>query len=533
MNRLILSLLFSAATTSFAMSSPVNQLPTACKYNGAFSAKTYDSTSGVCRTIKYATAGGEVQLLVCDKGDHYELYRQSAPASGTLKACTGAGCVDQLAGFASFTGTSLPADMVQTTTPPPLVDPNSTGFAGQTRAQNHATLVDAWWNNTAVVQTLTCPTGSCAWVPWYTSSTSCSTLHDCNIPGGPTATQNCMVTDEFSQVFLVTAQGENESRVQQLVRMLDAIDNTASGLPAWKVKRNGNTLDFSQSDNGNSASDADARILIALYTAANSSYFSASAKVDFRTRADALAANFLANDFRNEPRGGITYWLAGGANQKSGGLNSSGFTYAGYYGDAVLALLAAYRSTGNTNYRTAAQDTVSAYLLAANFNGSSFSVPPIKFHWDTSYTPPHPVCEDYCADWGYDDAPRATSMCKAKYAASLAGVTLPSALDAYCQSWMNSGGITSTEFKPKYTLGGTPLDGFQTGAWENGLAAALNFVNNTGDLPTRLNRVGQHYVGGSGIWDDPNLCYGVYRNAIFPANLGSAIGRDLAAFTAP
>lgn len=533
MNRLFLILLFTAAASALAMPTPVSQLPTACKYNGAFAAKTFDSTSGVCRTIKYATAGGEVQLLVCDKGDHYELYRQAAPASGTLKACTGAGCVDTVAGFASFTGTSLPADMVQTSAVP-LVDPNSTGFGGQTRAQNHATLVDAWWNNSAVVQALTCPTGACAWVPWYSSSSACAVaqLNDCNIPGGATATQNCMVTDELSQVFLVTAQGTNESRVQQLVRTLDAIDNTPSGLPAWKVRRNGNALDFSQSDNGNSASDADARILIALYTAANSSYFSASAKADFRTRADALAANFLAHDFRNDPRGGITYWLAGGANQASGGLGSNGFSYAGYYGDAVLALLAAYRSTSNANYRTAAQDTVNAYLLAAGYNGSHFTVPPIQFHWNTAFTPPQPAC-DRCGDWDYDDAPRATSICKAKYAAALAGVTLPAALDTYCQSWMSSGGVTSTAYKVQYQLNGTPLGTLQDGPWENGLGAALNFANSTADLPTRLNRVGQHYAGGNGIWDDPSLCYGVYRNAIFPAHLGSAIGRDLAAFTAP
>ena len=63
-----------------------------------------------------------------------------------LQGCTGGGSVDQISGFSSFTSTTLASGCGGGTTggddPPPLVDPNSTGFAGESRAANHARLLD-------------------------------------------------------------------------------------------------------------------------------------------------------------------------------------------------------------------------------------------------------------------------------------------------------------------------------------------------------------------------------------------------------
>ncbi|HEX2123191.1 MAG TPA: hypothetical protein VHL59_16285, partial [Thermoanaerobaculia bacterium] len=255
-----------------------------------------------------------------------------------------------------------------------------------------------------------------------------------------------------------------------------------------------------------------------------------------RTRALALASDFLQHDFRHECRTGrngvpICYWLASGGAQAASGIGSHNFAHAGYFGDAAIALLAAHRASGNQNYLDAARDTVHAYLLAANFNGTSFSVPPFAFRWNTSFSPPRADCTDQCTGaWDYADAPRAVSICKAKYYAARLGVTLPADLDAYCNAWLSAGGITPTEYQPKYRYDGTTIEGPVNGTYENGLGLSLNFFS-TAALVPRLDTYRGHFnpTGGQAVWYSEQ-CHGVYRNAFHTTNLGSAIGRDLHAF---
>lgn len=550
MKRVLTVVLLSGAAAALAMPTPVSDLPTGCVYgNGVSCTKTYDSTSGVCRTIRFATSAGEIQVLVCDKTDHYELYRQSYPSGITFKACTGGGSVDQISGFSSFTSTALASACGGTQTggddPPPLVDPNSTGFRNETRAANHARLLDVWWNNGNVVQHFACSYGTCAWVPWYSVSHSCNVselkpLSDCGGSGSATLSDNCMVTDEFSQVFLATAQGTNASRVKELFNTLRLIASGSNGglfetLPAWRARRTGTTVSVSSSGaNRDSASDADARILLALYIAAASSYFPQADRDAYRSYANAMAADFLEHDFRRECRTGrngalLCDWLASGGNAANGQLYYDYFTYAGYFGDAAIALLAAYKALGQSQYLDAARDMINGYLLASEFT-SSFRVPPKTFRWDTSVTPPRPACSpgSCTGQWDDSDAPRATSICKAKYYASLAGVSLPADLDSYCTAWRGRGGLTATAYKIQYAFDGTPLNSFQDGPYENGLALSLDFAYGS-DLVSRLNQVGTKWDTANNRWYG-QTCVGVYRNAFFPTNLGSAIGRDMSAF---
>jgi hypothetical protein len=529
MKRILAILLFTAAAS--AMPTPVSDLPTGCTYNsGTTCAKTYDSTSGVCRTICFSTSAGEIQVLVCDKTDHYELYRQSYPSGITFKATVGGGSVDQLSGFSSFTSTG--------TTTQALVDPNSAGFGGQTRATNHATLLGLWWNDTRLVQQLDCVYGQaqCAWVPWYSVSHSCNAtdLHKpdekCGGSGTPSLTNNCMVTDEFSQVFLATAQGTNNDRVKKLFNTLRVIAGIHGTLPGWVARQTNQTITLHSTD---SASDADARILLALYIAAASPSFPQADRDAYRNYANTMAADFLQHDFRNEPRPGrngvtITRWLAGGGNAANGQLSYDYFTYAGYFGDATIALLAAYKSLNQSQYLDAAKDTINAYLLASDFN-SSFRVPPKTFRWDTLVTPAHATCSPGACTgaWDDSDAPRATSLCKAKYYATLLGVSLPADLDLYCNAWRSRGGVTATTYIIQYAFDGTPVSNPQDGPYENGLALSLDFAYGT-NLVSRLNQVGTKWNGSNGWWGQ--TCTGVYRNAFFTVNLGSAIGRDRSAF---
>ena len=209
--------------------------------------------------------------------------------------------------------------------------------------------------------------------------------------------------------------------------------------------------------------------------------------------------------------------------------NLNVFPNLGYHGDAVMALLAAYKALNQSQYLDAARDTVNAYLLAANFS-TSFRVPPKAFKWDVSVTPQSAVCTDTCnGAWDDSDAPRATSLCKSKYYASLLGVTLPADLDSYCTAWRNRGGLTPATYAIQYAWDGTPQSALLDGPYENGLGASLDFAYSPGDLVTRFDRVGTKWNQGGDVWYGEQ-CIGIYRNSFFPTNLGSAIGRDMNPF---
>jgi len=345
------------------------------------------------------------------------------------------------------------------------------------------------------------------------------------------------VTDEFSLVVGLTAAGKDQARMDATVNTLKSLRSPLYGsLPVWKASRSGNTISTAVTGNGDTAADADARFVWYLYVAANSPYFDAAARTRYKQLADEMAADFLQHDFVKTCKPGrngvqICSWFASGAATGHGDLTWNDFSYAGYYGDAVIALLAAYRNTGGQNFLDAARDTVNVYLLAAQFNGTSFSVPPMAFTWDTSSATPQRVCTRNCESGGWDDsdAVRAVTICKARYYAGLVGVSLPSDLDAYCTAWLNDPGVQSQAYSTRYTFGGTPMNATTGGVWENGLALALNFATRTQDLSARLNEGGTHYSVEKGTWDWAP-CLGVYRNAPFALNLATAIGRDLAAF---
>jgi hypothetical protein len=545
MKRLLVMLWLVAAVRAVAMPTPVSDLPAACTYNsGTSCTKTYDSTSGACRTIRFSTTAGEIQLLVCDQIDRYELYRQSYPSGITFKACVGGGSVDQASGFSSFTNTAFGSGCGGGVAAPPI-DPNSIGFAGQTRSANHGTLLDTWWNQGSLVQSFDCKYGRCAWVPWYSRSDECGVedlqpLEKCGGSGSATLQDNCMVTDEFSQVFLATAQGTSPARIKEVVNTLRLLASGNNGglfetLPAWLTRRTVNSVSVAPSGaERDSASDADARILLGLYIASSSPYVAAADRTAYRNYANAMAGDFLQHDFRRECRTGrngapLCDWLAAGGRAANGPLSADVFTYTGYFGDVAIALLAAYRSLGETKYLDAARDTVNGYLLASGFTGS-FRVPPKSFGWNTLLSPPAAFCStgnNSCSgSWDDSDAPRATSICKAKYYASLIGAPLPADLDSYCTAWRNRGGLTVTSYKIQYAWDGTPLNDFQDGPYENGLAASLDFAYAAGNLGTRFQRVETKWDAANGRWYGQQ-CTGVYRNAFFPIHLGTAIGREL------
>jgi hypothetical protein len=551
-----------------ALASSIERLPQSCTYEGKGCARVADITINQCRTIQYWTTGGAIQVQACTKGDKVEVYRNAGPRS-EFEACIGSGCVDQDQGFARFSQTTTTATSGSAATnnlaqevlpqlptiPRPtvlagttsvaactLLNPNANGLWGDTRSQNYDTLIEAWFKQPNVIQTVSCSQGTCLWVPWYTSSSACTQNElqrgqNCNLPSVDMQ-NNCLVTDEFSQVGMALAMGTNEQRFQQWVNTVRELKSDKYGqLPVWRASRGPSSINADYTKNQDDASDASARVIIALYTASNSEFFSPARKAEYKSFADTLSADFLKHDFDKTCRPGrggrqICNWLgSGAATGTSGRIDTTDFSYAGYYGDAVLALLAAYKSTGYQTYLRAAQDTTETYLLAAKYDGGSFKVPPKAFRWDVTGSVPNAVCTTGCAQgtWDDSDAVRAVTLCKARYHAELMGVTLSGDLDEYCDDWFSSGGVKADAYSIQYTFDGKPTNSPQRGFYQNGLAAQLAF--HQGSVRSYIDEAVSHFDRGTQTFDR-YACMGVYRQAFPIVALGSAIGRDARVFSA-
>lgn len=414
-----------------------------------------------------------------------------------------------------------------------------------------------------VVTTAACTVGmtatQCLLVPKFNGSSSCEIPDDydkdiCAENGSTSGYDFCMVSDEFSQLGLVLALGRNDPTIQtaferwvNTVRILSA-DADSKYLPLWNVRVTTTGGSFAHERwNDDDASDATARIILALYVAAASPQFSAQ-RASFEELAGELANRFAHHDVRDTLNryGAGRFWLAAGKNAAANPVtNNNPFTYAGYFGDAALAMLAAYRSTGEPRYASLASDILANYLRATDFT-ASFAVPPMKFSWDIGLLPPRACCREYCpspGQWDGFDAPRAVNVCKAAYYIARANVPVDPAvrtsLDSYCTLWMQSNGVLneSAEFARQYFQNGTRVGNRSTHYLDAGLGASLNFHLCADDLERRLMAAAAEYDPVANVFDDefgnPESCIGVYTHAFFIVNYGSAIGRDLDALLTP
>ena len=423
----------------------------------------------------------------------------------------------------------------------PLVDPAAAGVGGQSLSANYDALMGSLFADGRVVTTV----GDDLWVPWYKTSSS-SQVSDlqgganCDAGQPVDATHNCMVTDEFSQVGVLVAMGNDEARMRQFFNTVLAIPSTNGNLPSWRVYRNGDAIEACRPGiNGNcdSASDADARIVIALYTASQNPLFTdETMKAEYADYATSLADDMLAYEVDHTCRptayGEVCHWLAGGSSVKRGGLASSDYAYTGYYPDAIIAMLAAYAHTGQQEYLDAAQDFTLNYLQAARFDGQDFSVPAGKsFKWVIDAAgQPQAQCTNTCSPpmWDGFDASRALGMCQAKYYADEMGVELPQ-LSSYCDALQNKHMADPTRAPLQFYPDGTAVS-YQSGYFAQGLEA-LHLSGVSPSLFARsLGSALSHYSVSAGTFDN-EPAMGVYTKAFVVRALGMGIGRDLPAFT--
>ena len=420
-----------------------------------------------------------------------------------------------------------------------ILAPDGPGLTGMTRLQTFDYLVGVWFiPGRYVIQYATCPNGDCLWVPWHRNSDRCGydDLHsECGVTPDGSYMISCQVTDELSQVGMALAMSDRQddfARWVVTVRYLMTGSGSAE-VPSWKASRNYAAFTIPEPSD---APDATARIITALYIAASSDRFTdTAAKASYRTLADSLAHAFINADFATRtftPPGGatITHWLGIGSVDTSfhADLNLMQ-SFGGYYGDAVIALLAAYQSTGESVFLDYARDTVNAYLFAADYDGSRFTVAPEHFTWHVDAN--GVVSHDAGTNWTADDAARAVSLCKAMYLASLNRVDLGPRLATYCSQWLQSGGVKEDGYSRVYHADGTPAEVVQGGFHENGLGASLHFALATPYLLSKLNEaINGHYATQTQSFDWTE-CMGIYRPAFVIVNLGSAIGLDAKAFT--
>jgi hypothetical protein len=485
-------------------------------------------------------------------------------------------------------GTSASADICESVTRPspscildvlhPPFAPTATVGDHDGASLTYDTVVEKWLSDTRLAFAATCdhdqnaatPAVDCLIVPKYYGSTFCDqtgpeTTHSyhwtyCgfNTPEEQISTNVCLVTDQLSQVGMALAMGTGTSSTTKFDQWVNTIEWIARAtdprVPRWNLKvRLATTPATIEAVNDDDASDGTARVVIALFTAAASPAFTPTQQSRYRQLASTIASGFRS-DFKNELQstrlGPIRYWLASGFQTGMSGYpllspNHGTFSWAGYYGDVVIALLAAHRgaSSNNAEYLEIARDTVKAYLLASDYV-NTFAVPPTAFRW-SNLDPDIPsesavtctyTCGKECGNaytWDPFDAPRAVSICKAEYYAGVAGVDLGSSLSSYCAAWLSSGGAPAGSYALQYNVKGEVCSDVRGGFKENGLGAALNFAFGRDALCGRLAEAFGH------LWSTatpPRVdacstnCMGIYDHTFAIVSFGSAIGRDYAAF---
>lgn len=423
----------------------------------------------------------------------------------------------------------------------PLINPDEQGIWSGSRSSDYDSLLSALTSNGKSVVSV----GDNMWVPWFKTSSSCGVSDlqsgsNCNA-GTINFDINCMVTDEYSQVGIVVAMGNDPAAMERFYNTLSVIKSTNGDIPAWRIYRNGNSIEpCKQGINGNcdTASDATARIIIALFTASKNSNFNSDARARYAALGEKLSADFLNYEVDRACRpsslgyGDICFWMAGGSNVKRSGIGSGDYAYTGYFADGIIAMLQAYASTGDDTYLEAAKHFTLNYLQASNFDGNAFTTPPGKsFKWVPDQNGvPRAQCTNTCSpvQWDGYDAPRALGMCQAQHYAGQMNVTLPG-LRKYCELW-SSRHMTNPGSAPlQYFPDGTASSSYQSGYFAQGLQSLFQSGGNPGLFKPTLDSALHHYNPSTRTFDS-TPCFGVYTQAFAMRSLGMGIGRDAASF---
>lgn len=422
-----------------------------------------------------------------------------------------------------------------------VINPLSLGFGGRSYATNFEIWVQSF--NTANVTPMYVIGGqNYSLPPWYASSNSCDASNPsqfnqgCNI-GNENLTNFCMATDEISQWALTLSMSQNVSNEAEIIGLLNTIDalnvSTDNSLTEWKSSYNA-VNGINKSHVADSASDADARFILALANVYRSDVFSASTKARANIKLTDMCGDFVDRNFLKISRTSnanssetIDYWPCGGTNVCTD-LTNNDFMFSGYYGDNALALGACGVHTGNSTYFTVATDLAENFFAAANWtNNSQLRFPPGRsFKWNNAGAGQTPYATDTSGVAYIDtpDAKRFTSLCTAGYMFTLSGRTLHPRLQTYCDLIESvSDGWAATNYSHEWWPNGTIHSTAQDSYSNNGLALQIDLLANPNNVQNRLDYI------WSNKWDDTNKdffidCQGLYDPSFPVHSMGYAIG---------
>ncbi len=451
-----------------------------------------------------------------------------------------------LSGILLLLFAAMPAAAVQCS----LFDPNGPGQNGQTRLQNFYTLVNALYavdfkpTHRALIngQYLQLP-------PWYNSSTACEPA---NLKSGfgvtaPSTDDYLMVSDELSELAVVTALANDDARMMEIHNTVQALESSSyPGLPCWiaEVKISAGTVTCRDQD---TATDATARIGLAYYHAANNPSFPKTSRALYRAEGDAIAARHLAVEYANGCHASsvtgatLCKWVGGGGNTSAGSVDNLTM-WIGYHQDVVRFLLAAFESTGISTYADRAREVVDQWLIASTFDGTHLTFGRFNFSWNTAVQPiaPEPGNPYYWQQgraWEDSDAPRALWMGDVLRAVDLStdGAPLTGAyakLSQWVQLVHANGTQTATTSCIEYNQNGSAVtSNCGTDYYYNGLGAGLHTYHQTATLDDKLDRALSQFgwTSSKKTWNGAN-CFGIYRGIRPVKVLASAIGLDASTY---
>jgi hypothetical protein len=430
--------------------------------------------------------------------------------------------------------------------PSSTISPAGTGYNGWTYDRNLNEIIKYGTNTTLFNTTQTITTGGtycnstapCMWVPWFSSSTECNItyLHSDNIGTPIMENKTLMVTDEFSEIGVVlsSANATYEPKFEQWYNTLIVIQNTCKiglngQLPCWSIFRNmtaGVTnISKAPGTNNDSASDANWRIVIALYTAARNNNFTDANRTKYQNLASAIMNTSLANETKFEAIatknwGIVSWWAYAGTAAKNTGFTrgSSGASmYLGYYPDLLTAMLYHRAATGNATYDAMIGNFTINFFVATNWtngngnmkNASNFKMAPWRWVWNyTSTTDTNATIsetnggDDYYWTPGNPptdtaDAPRVGDLCGVVRIYNDTGHPVTNAstnstwanLTNYCTNWGYTNSFTATASCQQYnwTNGCAvgPFDGFKL----NGMFIGFHTYMNTSQFTAKLDNI--------------------------------------------
>lgn len=423
------------------------------------------------------------------------------------------------------------------------------GFDSSTLGGSYEELINAWYASGNVTRSMSVSGSNLLIVPFFSSDSQAdnSTLQNgsaCNLADIGLDTEYCMVSDELSQVAYVLSMGSNETAFEEAYNTIVATSSTNGVLPSWKVLVNESAgsitaCDAQVNSNCDTASDASARFVLALLTAAyNTGFTNETMKAAYKSLGLRMADDMIQYEFDttchniSSSAEEVCYWYKSGSEV---GITDSNSGYSGYYGDAALAMLAACHASGNLTFCDAAQGVWLNYYQASYPDGydlgvDGFRVPPGKaFDWTFLADWANVSCTDTCspAQWDTADAPRAASLGLLLYYAEVAGYESYFVnLSAYVQAWWAAYAVADlNNFVVQYAPDGTNVSGPQSGYRYQGWQAQLLMSNSTTNLNTSLRNALDHYNTATDTWDYTSAA-GVYGQSFSMRALGTAIGLD-------